>query len=159
MTSPTLRVLFLAHARADIELVPQVARAAHSAGLRLWSESADLPTAEPIRTTLTQVIQGCAVFAVLVTSRSVRRSWVRWELEYAYSIGKTPILPIIGEPGVLPTPPFDRFHQESYLPLRPVKALASRLAALTRSLPPIDTDQSLPSSTTKATPDIGGMAT
>jgi len=129
MTSLTHPVLFLAHARADEDLAAEVHIATRTAGFQLWSESTDLSLDEPIPKTLTRVIGECAVFAILLTTRSVQRLWVRWELEYAFSVGKTPIIPIIGEPGLVLMPPFDRLRPEAHLPLWVGGALASRLAA------------------------------
>jgi hypothetical protein len=135
MISPARPSVFLAHARADLDLLPEIDAAARFAGLRLWSESAVSPDAESVRTALTRAIGECSAFAVLLTGRSMRRSWVRWEFTYAVSIGKTPILAIVGESDLAATPPFDRFRPEALLPLRPVEALASRLAALVPTAP------------------------
>jgi TIR domain len=135
MTPSARPSVFLAHARADLDLLPEIDAAARSAGLLLWSESAGSPDDEDVRAALTRAIGECSVFAVLLTARSMQRSWVRWELEYAVSIGKAPILAIVGEPDLAATPPFDRLRREAYLPLRPAGALASRLAALVPAAP------------------------
>ncbi|GAA0517389.1 hypothetical protein Ade02nite_84300 [Paractinoplanes deccanensis] len=78
---------------------------------------------------LAGLIGECAVFAVLLTSRSVHRPWVRWELSHALRLGKR-IAPIAGEQDLLLPPPFDRLPRVTHLPLRPMGTLATRLARL-----------------------------
>lgn len=139
-------VVFLAHARADTDLVAKVRCATDAAGLRLWSEFTDTPADAPVPATLMRIIDECALFAVLLTARSVQRPWVRWELEHALSIGKTPIVAIVDQQDLMLPRPFDQLSREAHVPLQPLYTLATHLAALS---PP--TESGLPCSTRSAT--------
>jgi len=127
-------LLFLAHARADAQLVGDIEDLASAAGFRLWTDLVEGTTVESAHIALARTIACCAVFAVLLTRQSVLRPWVQWEVRYAVSINKAPLIPILYETDEAALPsPFDRLIKCNPVPLRPASSLGKRLLAIQSS--------------------------
>jgi hypothetical protein len=125
---PDRPFVFLSHARADAEQLFDVNDAMNAAGLDLWFERDGHPYIESVPVTLARAISQCDAFAVLLTDSSMKRAWVRWEVEHAISVGKFPIIPILYGTGLEPLiPPFDRLESLDPVELRPASGLIDRL--------------------------------
>src|SRR5437588_6390135 len=76
------RGVFICHASADKNrIVRTLAADLESMGVDVWFDEWELGPGDSLRSRIASGISGCAYFLVVVSSRSLKSSWVQWELD------------------------------------------------------------------------------
>jgi TIR domain len=85
---------FISHAKSDRLLVENFMENLREAGLEVWQESAVDYSRDDSHRLLRAAIHESAIFVALLTSVSISRPWVRWEIDEARKWGKIPVITV-----------------------------------------------------------------
>ena len=75
--------VFISLADTDEPLVKKIATVLEEAGLEVWDAARDIMPGDNWANKVGQALQESEAMVVLLTSESLKSSWVRWEIEYA----------------------------------------------------------------------------
>ncbi|MFH0801430.1 MAG: toll/interleukin-1 receptor domain-containing protein [bacterium] len=100
--------LFICHSTLDKSLAVAISREVESVGVSTWRDDKDIGGGDSIPEEISKGLSTATHFAVILSSNSINRPWVKTELENAvmlrHSSGLPKIIPILLE-GLKPLPP------------------------------------------------------